>query len=120
MTDAGSSAVAASACALTLHSLGIDAYMLAVAMIGAVFLQAWSDKATGRWRAMLQVLTSGFVGALLAQGIVDHADLSSRAAEMALAAFCGFGAFDLFSALSKQGDSIIGTMARRWGGEGKQ
>ena len=110
MTDAGASAVVASTSAAVLHSLGLDPYILAIAVVGAVLLQAWSDSTASRWRAMVQVLCSGLVGALLAAttGVV-------AAAEMALAAFCGFGAFDLFTALAKEGSSLIGTVARRWG-----
>lgn len=115
MTDAGASAVVASTSAAVLHSLGLDPYILAIAVVGAVLLQAWSDSTASRWRAMVQVFCSGVVGALLAQGAVDLVDLNSRAAEMALAAFCGFGAFDLFTALAKEGKSLIGTAARRWG-----
>lgn len=116
MTDTAVSPAVAGGVAAVLHGLGLDPYVLAVATVGAVFLQAWSDKPTDRWLAIFRVVLSGFVGALLSQGVADMADLDSRAAEMALSAFCGFCAFDLFSALAKQGDSIIGNLASRWGG----
>ena len=116
MTDVGVGPVVAGASAAVLHALGLDPYVLAVATVGAVFLQAWSDKPTGRWLAIFRVVVSGLIGALIAQGLSDYADMHSRAAEMALSAFCGFCAFDLFSALAKQGDSIIGGLASRWGG----
>lgn len=116
MTDVGVSAAAAGATAAVMHAVGLDPYVLAVATVGAVFLQAWSDKSISRWRAIWQVVCSGLVGAFLAQGISDYSTINSRAAVMALAAFCGFCAFDLFASLAKQGDSIVETLLGKWRG----
>lgn len=116
MTDAGVSAATAGATAAVLQAVGLDPYVLAIATVGAVFLQAWSDKTIGRWRAISQVLCSGMVGAFLAQSVSDYSHIDSRAAVMALAAFCGFCAFDLFSALAKQGDSLVETLFSKWKG----
>ena len=115
MTDAGASAVVASAAAAVLHSMGLDPYILVVATVGAVFLQAWQDTSAGRLRAMAQVVLSGLIGALMAQGAADYAALHSRATEMAMAAFCGFAAFRIFAALAKRSDGIVDKFISRGG-----
>ena len=123
MTDAGSSAVVAGLSALVLESLGVDAFVIAVATIGAVMLHAHSATTVGRVRALLQVCTAGLVGALLAQAVFDHAlpdAVNSRAVLMLLAAFFGCAGFRVLAALADRLPAGIDRlMARIFGGSDK-
>ena len=115
MTDAGTSAVVAGMGAVLLEALGVDAYVIAVATIGAVMLQAYGTHTVGKLRALLQVCTAGLVGAMVAQAAFDVFALQGRALLMALAAFLGFACFQLFDELAKRGRNILGSLADRWG-----
>jgi uncharacterized membrane protein YeaQ/YmgE (transglycosylase-associated protein family) len=121
MTDAGSSAVLAGVSALALESLGVDAFVIAVATIGAVMLHAHSASTVGRARALLQVCTAGVVGALLAQAIFDHAlpdAMHSRAVLMLMAAFFGFAAFRVLAAVADRLPAAIDRLfSRLFGGD---
>lgn len=123
MTEAGSSAVVAGLSALVLESLGVDAFVIAVATVGAVMLHAHSTTTVGRVRALVQVCTAGVVGALLAQAIFDHAlpdAMHSRSVLMLLAAFFGFAGFRVLAALADRLPAGIDRLLSRvFGGGGK-
>lgn len=115
MTDAGTSSIVAAISAVLLETIGVDAYTIAVACVGAVGFQAFATQAIGRFRAMAQVAVGGVIGALLAQvgvGTMLHLTawplFETKPMLMLFAAFFGWSYFFIFEALRKRAQSEIG------------
>jgi hypothetical protein len=115
MTDAGTGPLVAGFGAVLLQAIGVDAYMIAVAAIGAVGWHAHSTHTVGAVRAVLQVGTSAVIGAIIGQAVFELTALQSVAARAALCGFFGFAVFRLFEELAKRSAGVIGSIADRWG-----
>jgi hypothetical protein len=113
MTDAGASAFVAVMSAIILEALGVSPYGIAMAAIGAVVFQAWSTKSAGKFKAMVQVVAGGLIGAVAAQGLADLAGVNSRAVIMLMSAFFGYGYQYFFEAFAKRADGIAENIVGR-------
>lgn len=118
MTDAGASAIFAGASAAILGALGVDPFTIAMATVGAVMLHAYSMHTVGKIRAILQVLSAGIVGALLAQVVFESVlpnGVASRAMLMLMAAFFGFAAFRLLDELASRAHGVVSAILEKLG-----
>lgn len=113
MTDAGASAIFAAISAVVLEALGVSPYGIAMAAIGAVVFQAWSDKSVGKFKAMIQVVAGGLIGAVAAQGLEDLAGTNSLAGVMLMSAFFGYGYQYFFEAFAKRADGIAENIVKK-------
>lgn len=113
MTDAGASAAVAGISAIALEALGVSPYGIAMACIGAVMFQAWSPAATGRLKAMLQVIAGGLIGAVAGQAMADTFGIDSRSAVMLASAFFRYAYYYFFDAVAKRADTIVDNAVKR-------
>ncbi len=117
MTDAGMSGFIAASSAVLLNTIGVDAYTIAVACVGAVAFHAGATHAIGRARAMLQVVAGGIIGAIGAQAGADYFAIESRALLSLAAAFFGYAYFQIFEALARHTGGLVDGAVDRWGGK---
>lgn len=85
--------------AAVLELTGIDLPPIVWSLIGAALLQGYSDVPVGRWRSIVQVTTSGMMGALLGLGLSHLAGVDHRIVTLMVCGICGAGAHPIISAL---------------------
>ena len=117
MTDAGTSGAVAAVSAVLLETIGVDAYTITMACIGAVIFQASATQVIGRTKAIFQVCVGGVIGALAAQAGASDFNIESRSMLMLSAAFFGYAYFRIFDALAQNAERLIGRAANHWGGK---
>lgn len=98
-TTAASGTILAAVAAFMLELTGVDLPPIVWAFIGAALMQGYSVTPVGRWRAISQVLTSGFMGALLGTALAHLGNIEVRSVVLLMCAVGGAGAHPIMQTL---------------------
>lgn len=92
---------------IVLEILGIDVPPLMWSIIGAALMQGYAETSVSRGRAVVQVVASSMVGALIGLSVTKFASIEHQHTTYLLCALGGFGAHPLMQKLLARLESKI-------------